>query len=35
VWTLDDPVKARQLVKDGIGGITTNKPGMMLKALKK
>jgi glycerophosphoryl diester phosphodiesterase len=35
VWTLDDPVKARQLVKDGIDGITTNKPGMMLQALKK
>jgi glycerophosphoryl diester phosphodiesterase len=35
VWTLDDPVKARQLVKDGIDGITTNKPGVMREALKK
>jgi len=34
VWTLDDPVKARQLAKDGIDGITTNKPGMMRQALK-
>ena len=33
VWTLDDPVKARQLVKDGIDSITTNKPAMMRQTL--
>jgi glycerophosphoryl diester phosphodiesterase len=35
VWTLDDPAKATQLAKDGIDGITTNKPGMMREALNK
>jgi glycerophosphoryl diester phosphodiesterase len=34
VWTLDDPAKARQLAKDGVDAITTNKPGMMKQALK-
>ena len=29
VWTLDDPVKARTLVANGIDGITTNIPGKL------
>jgi glycerophosphoryl diester phosphodiesterase len=33
VWTLDDPVKARELVKDGIDGITTNRPGALRREL--
>ena len=29
VWTLDDAIKARRLARDGIDGITTNRPGEM------
>jgi glycerophosphoryl diester phosphodiesterase len=29
VWTLDDPVKARQLIAAGVDGITTNRPGAL------
>ena len=33
VWTLDDPVKARQLAAAGIDGITTNRPAALRREL--
>lgn len=34
VWTLDDPAKARQMIADGVDGITTNRPGALRKETK-
>lgn len=34
IWTLDDPAKARELVKMGVAGITTNRPDLMLEEFK-
>jgi glycerophosphoryl diester phosphodiesterase len=33
VWTVDDPAKARELVKAGVDSITTNRPGALRKEL--
>jgi len=33
VWTLDDPVKAKELIKAGVDSITTNQPGTLRKEL--
>jgi len=33
VWTVDDPVKARELAKAGVDSITTNRPGALRKEL--
>ena len=32
-WTVDDPVRAAYLIKGGIDGVTTNRPGWMRKEL--
>jgi glycerophosphoryl diester phosphodiesterase len=34
VWTVDSPVQARRLVKAGVDGITTNRPGWLREKLK-
>jgi glycerophosphoryl diester phosphodiesterase len=34
VWTVDSPVQARRLVKAGVAGITTNRPGWLREKLK-
>ena len=33
VWTVDDPAKARELVKAGVDSITTNRPGALRREL--
>lgn len=33
VWTVDDPVRARELVRAGADGITTNRPGALRREL--
>jgi glycerophosphoryl diester phosphodiesterase len=33
VWTLDDPIKARELIKAGVDSITTNRPGELRREL--
>lgn len=35
VWTVDDPAEAARLVKLGVAGITTNRPGWLREQLKK
>jgi glycerophosphoryl diester phosphodiesterase len=35
VWTVDDPAKARELVKAGVDGITTNRPGALRRELER
>jgi len=34
VWTVDDPGEAARLVKLGVAGITTNRPGWLREQLK-
>lgn len=34
VWTVDDPVVAKELVGKGVVGVTTNKPDLMLEELR-
>jgi len=34
VWTVDDPAEAARLVKLGVAGITTNRPGWLREQLK-
>ena len=29
VWTVDDPQEMRQLIKDGVGGIMTDRPDVL------
>ncbi len=29
VWTIDDPVEMRQLVKEGVGGVMTDRPDLL------
>jgi glycerophosphoryl diester phosphodiesterase len=33
-WTVDDPIRAKQLYSDGIDGITTNRAYWLRKQLK-
>jgi glycerophosphoryl diester phosphodiesterase len=35
VWTINDPKRARQLIKDGVEGITTDRPGWLREQLAK
>ncbi len=35
IWTIDDPGEAAMLMKSGIDGITTNRPGWIRKELDK
>jgi len=35
VWTVDSPVKARQLCVAGVDGIATNRPGWMRTKLRR